>query len=66
MEENGIPIDYIAGTSAGAIVGGLYASGYTTDQIEALFLSPEFANWSVGNIEDKYLYYFKVKKPNTV
>jgi NTE family protein len=64
LEEEGIPIDYIAGTSAGAIVGGLYASGYTTDQIEALFLSPEFANWSVGNIEDKYLYYFKVKNPN--
>ena len=25
LEENGIPIDYIAGTSIGAIVGGLYA-----------------------------------------
>ena len=27
LEENGIPIDYITGTSMGAIVGGLYASG---------------------------------------
>jgi NTE family protein len=31
LEENGIPIDYIAGTSIGAIVGGLYAAGYTPD-----------------------------------
>lgn len=64
LEEAGIPIDYIAGTSAGAIVGGLYAAGYSTDEIEALFLSPEFKNWSVGEIENKYLYYFKVKNPN--
>jgi len=64
LEEEGIPIDYIAGTSAGAIVGGLYAAGYSPDEIERLFLSPEFKNWSVGDIEDKYIYYFKVKNPN--
>ena len=28
LEENDIPIDYITGTSMGAIVGGLYASGF--------------------------------------
>ena len=33
MEEAGIPIDYIAGTSMGAIVGGMYALGYTSDEI---------------------------------
>ncbi len=34
LEENGIPIDYIAGTSMGSIVGELYASGYSSaDQI---------------------------------
>ena len=42
LEEAGIPIDYIAGTSAGAIVGGLYASGYSTEQMEDIFLSDEF------------------------
>jgi predicted acylesterase/phospholipase RssA len=31
LEEQGIPIDYIAGTSMGAIIGGLYAAGYTPD-----------------------------------
>ena len=33
LEENNIPIDYIAGTSMGSIVGGLYACGYTTDEM---------------------------------
>lgn len=36
LEELQVPIDYIAGTSMGAIVGGLYASGYTADEIEQL------------------------------
>ena len=34
LEENDIPIDYISGTSIGAMVGSLYASGYTPDEIE--------------------------------
>ena len=33
LEELGVPIDYIAGTSMGAIVGGLYASGLSADQL---------------------------------
>ena len=33
IEEAGIPIDYIAGTSMGSIVGGMYALGYTSDEI---------------------------------
>lgn len=36
IEEAGIPIDYIAGTSMGAIVGGLYAIGYTTEQLDSM------------------------------
>ncbi len=35
LEAQRIPIDYIAGTSAGAIVGGLYAAGLSPDEIEA-------------------------------
>ena len=34
IEELGIPIDYIGGTSMGSIVGGLYALGYTSIQLE--------------------------------
>ena len=36
LEENGIPIDYITGTSAGAIVGSLYAMGYTPEEMVEL------------------------------
>ena len=36
LEQQHIPIDYIAGTSMGAIIGGLYACGYTPDEMEAL------------------------------
>lgn len=35
LEEYNIPIDYVAGTSMGAIVGGLYASGMSIDELEA-------------------------------
>lgn len=38
LEEAGIPIDYITGTSMGAIVGGLYAIGYTPDQIDSMVM----------------------------
>ena len=33
LEENGIPIDYVSGTSMGAIIAGLYAIGYTPEQM---------------------------------
>lgn len=36
IEEAGIPIDYVVGTSMGAIVGGLYSIGFTTAQIDTL------------------------------
>lgn len=64
LEEAGIPIDYIAGTSAGAIVGGLYASGYSTEQMEDIFLSDEFSDWINGRIDDVYSYAFKSENPN--
>lgn len=64
LEEEGIPIDYIAGTSAGAIIGALYASGYNPDEMEDIFNDPEFANWVSGEINPKYVYYFKKEKAN--
>ncbi|MCL2561916.1 MAG: patatin-like phospholipase family protein [Rikenellaceae bacterium] len=36
LEEAGIPIDFIAGTSMGAIVGGLYAIGYRIDALDSM------------------------------
>ncbi|MEN6456331.1 MAG: patatin-like phospholipase family protein [Prolixibacteraceae bacterium] len=59
LEENNIPIDYIAGTSMGAIVAGLYASGFSTEEMEKLFRSEQFKFWATGYIQEEYRYYFK-------
>lgn len=45
LEANNIAIDYIAGTSIGAYVGGLYALGYSPDEIEQIMLE---LDWSSG------------------
>lgn len=58
FEENGIPIDYVAGTSMGAIVGGLYASGYSPDEMMELITSKTFLDASTGVIDSKYYYKF--------
>ncbi|MBS7343311.1 MAG: patatin-like phospholipase family protein [Parabacteroides sp.] len=42
LEEAGIPIDYIAGTSMGAIVGGLYAIGYSATEIDSMVASQDW------------------------
>lgn len=42
IEEAGIRIDYIGGTSMGAIVGALYASGYTARQLDSIFNVVDF------------------------
>ena len=63
LEENNIPIDYITGTSMGAIVGSLYAMGYSPDDMEKLLKSDDFKRWYSGNIEEKYIYYFKKNPP---
>ncbi|MEL7162167.1 MAG: patatin-like phospholipase family protein, partial [Bacteroidota bacterium] len=36
LEEAGVRVDYIGGTSMGSIVGGLYAAGYSANQLEAM------------------------------
>ncbi|WP_163707425.1 patatin-like phospholipase family protein [Mangrovibacterium lignilyticum] len=58
LEENNIPIDYIAGTSMGAIVAGLYAAGYSPDEMEELFKSNQFKFWSTGKIEEEHRFFY--------
>lgn len=48
LEENGIPVDYVAGTSMGSIVGSLYACGWTPDSMINMMASRDFLNWSAG------------------
>ena len=42
LEEAGLKVDYIGGTSMGAVIGGLYASGYNAAQIDSIFQSTDF------------------------
>jgi NTE family protein len=42
LEQAGVKIDYIGGTSMGAVVGGLYATGYSATQIDSIFRATNF------------------------
>ena len=42
IEEAGVKIDYIGGTSMGAIIGALYASGYSATELDSLFRTTDF------------------------
>lgn len=64
LEEHNIPIDYITGTSIGAFVGGLYAIGYTPQQMEELVTSDKFFSLANGELDSKYVQYFQNKDHN--
>lgn len=63
LEEETIPIDYVAGTSMGAIVASLYAMGYTPDEMIAKMKSEDFQRWYTGSMDRKYMFYFKQNRP---
>ena len=64
IEEMGIPIDYVAGTSMGSIIGGLYSMGYSPDELATLIAG---MNWSeyVGNSLDRSAMSPEVRKRNS-
>lgn len=43
IEEAGVRIDYIGGTSMGAVIGALYASGYSAQQLDSIFRETDFS-----------------------
>ena len=52
IEEMGIPVDYIAGTSMGSIVGGMYALGYSADEIQSIISTLDW-NRLISNQVDR-------------
>lgn len=50
LEEAGVRIDYIAGTSMGAVIGGLYASGYNATELDSIFKAVNFDNIIQDNV----------------
>jgi NTE family protein len=50
LEEEKVPVEYITGTSMGSIVGGLYAAGYTVDEIEKFAVETDWFAMFTDNI----------------
>lgn len=64
LEEEEIKIDYVSGTSMGAIIGALYSMGYTTDEMIMLVTSDEFLRWSTGDIDQQLRFTYKNDEVN--
>lgn len=58
LEENNIPIDYVSGTSMGAIIAALYAAGYSAEEMEAIIRSGAVEEWVSGEIDPKYRFHY--------
>lgn len=64
LEENDIPVDYITGTSMGAIIGAFYAAGFSPEEIEELALDPAFEHWIDGTSTKRYVYNYTKSQDN--
>lgn len=53
LEEQNIKIDYITGTSMGAVVASLYSAGYTPDQIEDILVGINWNGYLSGELDNK-------------
>lgn len=63
LEDNEIPIDYVTGTSMGAIVGSLYSCGWSPQRMIEFFTSRDFLLWSQGQINKNFEYYLNTPAP---
>ncbi|KAA9333137.1 patatin-like phospholipase family protein [Hymenobacter busanensis] len=64
LEKNGIPVDYIVGTSMGSVVGALYSAGYSPNEIEKIVLDPEFQYWVSGKQSAEKTFNYITADPN--
>ena len=58
LEEVGIPVDFVAGTSMGSVVGGMYCLGYTPEELDSLIRS---IDWSVYMSNSVNSFRFRIK-----
>ena len=65
IEEAGIPIDYIAGTSMGSIVGGMYALGYTSDEILEIISAVDWDRLISNQVERRKISYSSKSESST-
>lgn len=55
MEEIGIPVSYVTGTSMGSIIGGLYALGYSPDEMEEIISDIDWPLYITGKVDRRFL-----------
>ena len=65
LEEAGIPIDYIAGTSMGSIVGGMYSLGYTSDEILSIISAVDWDKLISNKVDRKKISYTNKQETRT-
>lgn len=65
IEEIGIPIDYIAGTSMGSIVGGMYALGYSSDEILNIIRNVDWDRLISNNVDREKISYSRKRESVT-
>lgn len=66
LESQNIKVDYVAGTSMGAVIGSLYSAGYSVDDIERMILSQKWVDIINGDkMEQELEYYFRSVGCNT-
>jgi len=60
LEENDIPVDYVAGTSMGSIIAALYAAGYSPEEMEKIVASGQVKEWVSGRLDNsRYAYFYR-------
>jgi len=59
LEKAGVQVDYVGGTSMGAIIGGMYATGYNSDQIEKFIREADFTSLIQDKIPRREKTYFE-------
>lgn len=64
LEDAEIPIDYIVGSSSGALIGSLYAVGYSPDEIKAYFLSNKLKEMVSGKPSKEERFLLREKSKN--
>jgi NTE family protein len=64
IEDMGIPVDYVAGTSMGSIIGGFYALGYTPDELTQLIASMDWSEY-IGNKIDRSMMSEEMRQRNS-
>ena len=55
LEEAGISIDFVAGTSMGSIIGGMYALGYTPDEMDSIISSIDWQVYMSNSVTRSHL-----------